>query len=100
MAPSAELQQKLSKTEGWKFYRSKWIQRKYPLKDFAGAIRFVNIIAKVSEEMQHHPDIMVQNFSEVIVRSITPSVENLTSKDFELARKINAEYDKVKYKKS
>ena len=57
----------------------------------------MNKIARIAEKSGHYPDIAVQNFSEVSVRTITPSVGEVTGKDLELAKKINKEYDAVKY---
>jgi len=93
---SKEVRQKLTKIEGWKMYRSKSVQRKFRLKDFNSAVAFVNRLASIANDANHHPDIVLQNYSEVIVRTMTHSVGGITNKDFDLAKKINKEYDSFK----
>jgi len=36
------------------------VQRTFAFDDFAGAMAFVNRIAELAEEVQHHPDILVR----------------------------------------
>ena len=95
---SKEVRQKLEKIEGWKLYRSKSIQRKFHLKDFDAAMSFINKIADIARKLNHHPDILAQNFSEVTIRTITHSEGGVTNKDLELAKAVNDEFDKTYFK--
>ena len=65
------------------------IARDFELRDFAGSIDFVNRIAPVAEEMNHHPDLAI-SWSQVTVTLSTHSEGGLTVSDFELARRIDA----------
>lgn len=64
------------------------IRRKFSFADFAGSMAFVNKIAALAEAANHHPDITIQ-WNKVSLTLTTHSEKGLTSKDFDLARKID-----------
>ncbi len=55
---------------------------------FAGAIRFVNAVADLAEEADHHPDIDIR-WNTVTLRLSTHSEGGITQADLDLARKID-----------
>ncbi len=57
--------------------------------DFMGAIGAVNSIAKLAEEADHHPDILIYGWNKVRIKLRTHDVGGLSSRDFELAKKID-----------
>jgi 4a-hydroxytetrahydrobiopterin dehydratase len=61
---------------------------KYKFKDFREALNFVNNVWKISEEINHHPNIKIQNYNEVILEIYTHSSNTITQKDLELKEKI------------
>jgi 4a-hydroxytetrahydrobiopterin dehydratase len=65
------------------------IVRDWQLKDFAAAIAFVNRVAEVAEEMNHHPDILVHGWNKVRLSVTNHSAGGLTAADFELAKRID-----------
>ncbi|MEJ2503753.1 MAG: 4a-hydroxytetrahydrobiopterin dehydratase [Gemmatimonadota bacterium] len=65
------------------------IRKTYTLDSFAGAIAFVNRIAELAEEANHHPDIDIR-YDRVGCTLSTHSEGGLTEKDFDLARKLDA----------
>jgi 4a-hydroxytetrahydrobiopterin dehydratase len=65
------------------------IVRDWQLKDFAAAIAFVNRVADVAEEMNHHPDILVHGWNKVRLSVTNHSAGGLTGADFELAARID-----------
>ena len=65
----------------------KKIEHKYKFKDFVEAIKFVNKVAEVAEEDQHHPDIFV-SYSRVTITLWTHAIGGLSVNDFILASKI------------
>jgi len=69
------------------------IARTYQFKDFPGAIKFVNTVAKLAEKAWHHPDIDVR-WNKVTLRLTTHDQGGLTEKDFTLA----AAFDKASNK--
>jgi 4a-hydroxytetrahydrobiopterin dehydratase len=77
----------LPAVKDWK-KQSAAITRTYQFKDFAGAMEFVNKLARAAEEVNHHPDIDIR-WNKVTLTLATHSEGGLTQKDFDLARKID-----------
>jgi len=63
------------------------IHRGFEFKDFKTAMQFVNAVARIAEEQNHHPDIHVF-YKLVYLELTTHSAMGLTEKDFLLASKI------------
>lgn len=64
------------------------IRRQFTFKNFKGAIAFVNKIAEVAEEEQHHPDIYIF-YNKVQIDLFTHAVGGLSENDFIVAQKID-----------
>jgi 4a-hydroxytetrahydrobiopterin dehydratase len=64
------------------------IVRDVELKNFMGAIEFVNQVGEVAEEMDHHPDILIHGWNKVKITVTTHSEGGLTDNDFKLASQI------------
>ncbi len=60
----------------------------YTFKDFALTINFVNKIAAVAEEEQHHPDLTI-SYNNLGVELSTHAIGGLSENDFILAAKID-----------
>jgi 4a-hydroxytetrahydrobiopterin dehydratase len=63
------------------------IERTFEFDDFAGSIDFVNGVAELAEEMDHHPDIDIR-YAKVRIILSTHSKGGLTEMDFEMAERI------------
>lgn len=59
------------------------------LKDFRAAMAFVNQVADVAEQLNHHPDITI-SWNRVGLEVTTHDSGGLTALDFELARSVDA----------
>ena len=66
------------------------IVRDWEFKDFKQAIAFVNQVADIAEEANHHPDITVHGWNKVRLSVTNHSAGGLTEADFALAGKIDA----------
>jgi 4a-hydroxytetrahydrobiopterin dehydratase len=64
------------------------IERRYEFVDFAESIAFVNRVAALAEDCNHHPDLAV-SWNVVTLWLTTPSEGGLTENDFELARGVD-----------
>ena len=64
------------------------ISRTFHLKDFSRAIDFVNAVAEMAEDVDHHPDIDVR-YNKVTIMLTTHSAGGLTRSDIELAAGID-----------
>ncbi len=60
------------------------LEREFRFKDFASAMHFVNRVAEVAEEANHHPDIAI-HYNHVVLRFWTHSQNAITELDVELA---------------
>lgn len=66
------------------------ISRTYEFEDFVVAMKFVNVVAALAEQAQHHPDIDVR-WNKVTLALTTHDAGGLTEKDFALARDCDAQ---------
>ncbi|MDD2871451.1 MAG: 4a-hydroxytetrahydrobiopterin dehydratase [Candidatus Gracilibacteria bacterium] len=60
----------------------------YEFKNFLEAIAFVNKLAILAEDLNHHPDIKIFNYKYVEISISTHSENKITSRDYELAELI------------
>lgn len=90
---SREVAERLRKdTPDWVFEEDgKAIRRQFKLKDFKAAIAFVNAVADVAEEEDHHPDIFIR-YRQVTFTLSTHAIGGLSENDFILAAKIDKLY--------
>ena len=65
------------------------ISRTYQFKDFPTAMKFVNAVADLAEQAQHHPDVDIR-WNRVTLALTTHDAGGLTEKDFALARQCDA----------
>jgi len=72
---------------GWTL-GEKAIEREFKFKDFKGAMEFVNKVADIANEQDHHPDIYI-SYNMVRLTLSTHKVGGLSANDFILAAKIN-----------
>jgi 4a-hydroxytetrahydrobiopterin dehydratase len=61
----------------------------YEFKDFVAAMAFVNRVADVAEEVNHHPDILVHGWNKVRLTLTTHSEGKLTDNDHAMAQRID-----------
>jgi 4a-hydroxytetrahydrobiopterin dehydratase len=64
------------------------IEKLFKFKNFAEAIIFVNEVAEIAEEQDHHPDIFIQ-WNKVTLTLWTHAIRGLFENDFILAAKID-----------
>ncbi len=81
-----EIDARMSKLSGWQLAGDS-IKKDFKLGDFPAAMGFVVKIALEAERVQHHPDITIE-YNRVRIVLTTHSEEGLTTKDFDLAEKI------------
>jgi 4a-hydroxytetrahydrobiopterin dehydratase len=84
---AGELKERMKKVPEWELEK-KHIERTFEFDDFADAIDFVNAVAEVAEEEEHHPDIDIR-YNKVRLVVSTHSKGGLTELDFGLAERID-----------
>jgi 4a-hydroxytetrahydrobiopterin dehydratase len=65
------------------------IVREWRFEDFREAIAFVNRVAEVAEEANHHPDIFVHGWNKVKLSLTNHSAGGLTETDFVVAARFD-----------
>lgn len=81
-----EIQQALESLDGWLPVKDS-IEKTFQFADFAEAMAFVNEVAGLAEEANHHPDIAI-TWNKVRLTLSTHSEGGVTRKDIELAGSI------------
>ena len=80
--------------EAWTAARPRWrfrdgaIHKEYAFQSFRSAIVFVNRVATIADELNHHPDIDVR-YDKVILRMWSHDAGGVTQRDLNLAERID-----------
>ncbi len=65
------------------------IHKDFKFADFSDAVCFLNKVAEIAEEEDHHPDLHLTDYKFLKIVLSTHAAGGLTNKDFLLARKID-----------
>ena len=84
----ADIESVLSRLPGWERAGSS-IRRTFDFDSFAAAIAFVDRVAELADEADHHPDIDIR-YSKVTLVLSTHSAGGLTHRDARLAERIDS----------
>ncbi|HEM49503.1 MAG TPA: 4a-hydroxytetrahydrobiopterin dehydratase [Caldithrix sp.] len=83
-----QIQKELSNLTGWKLDNDA-IRRDWEFRDFSEALIFINRVGSLVEKHDHHPEIF-NVYNKVTLRFNTHSAGGITTKDFNIARDIDA----------
>lgn len=72
----------------WSLDKNEFIKRSFTFNDFKETMRFVNKVADLAEQEQHHPDMFV-GYGKAELEFTTHDVGGLSEKDFIMAAKID-----------
>lgn len=86
LLPESEIKSRLKALKGWKG-EGDFITKTFEFGNFMDGIQFIDRIAKVAEEEQHHPDIHVK-YTTIKLSIQTHSAGGVTKRDFDLAASI------------
>ena len=82
-----EVNHYLERLDDWQFDGNA-IKREWIFKDFSEAIDFINIMAVIAENHNHHPEIY-NVYNRVSLRFNTHDAGGITEKDINIAKEIN-----------
>ncbi len=86
----SEAKQLLTQVIGWQLDEQRQvIFRNFEFKNFYETMAFVNAIAWIAHQENHHPDLEL-GYKDCLVRYTTHAVNGLSKNDFICAAKINA----------
>lgn len=89
LAPE-QVRELLAAVPGWQLAGDgQRIRREWRVKDFAVALDFFQRIGQIAEEEDHHPDLHLTGYRNVVVELATHAIGGLSENDFILAAKIN-----------
>ena len=63
--------------------------KEFVFSTFQDAIDFVNAVAKIADEADHHPDIFI-SYNKVKISLITHDLGEISEKDYSLAKEIES----------
>ncbi len=72
----------------------KTIHRTFRTKSFARGVQFINRVATVADELDHHPDVILTALA-VIMTLTSHDVGQVTEKDYALAQRINDIWEEI-----
>jgi 4a-hydroxytetrahydrobiopterin dehydratase len=76
----------IKQLNGWYVEDNKKLKKEYEFSTYFDAINFVNSVAKLAEDEQHHPYIHI-NFKKILVIMFTHKIDGLHENDFIMASK-------------
>lgn len=82
-----QISQKLSAYRGWEYLDGKLVKT-YRTVDFLKAMDFVNKVAVIAENLNHHPDLSVHDYNQITFSLRTHDAQGVTEKDFALLKEI------------
>ena len=88
----SEIHKYQKKVDGWDILKNEkkifYLYKKYNFKNFLESQKFINEVGKISEEEQHHPDILF-GWGYAEIKITTHAIKGLSENDFILAAKID-----------
>jgi len=80
----------MKETPEWEVDSSeKIIERSLTFRNFSDAMVFVNRVAEIAEEENHHPNILLHGYKHVTISLTTHAIDGLSENDFIVAAKID-----------
>ncbi len=56
--------------------------------DFVRALALLNAIGDIAQKQNHHPNMTIQNYNELVITTTSHDADGLTEKDYKLAQAI------------
>lgn len=85
---SEEIQSKLPAVTGWTVEAGK-LKKEFQFSSFVEAFGFMSSVALLAESMNHHPE-WRNVYNRVTIELVTHDAGGISSRDFELAQRIEA----------
>lgn len=80
----------LKELPGWSLSEDgKSIHKKWVVKNFVAGMQFLQKVADLAEQEQHHPDLHLTGYKNIQIELSTHAIGGLSENDFIVAAKIN-----------
>jgi len=86
---ASQVELELKNLPDWKLNSSGEIEKVFVFSGFPQSLLFVNSVGLLAESCNHHPDMTIQ-WNKVTLSLTTHDSGGITSKDFELAKRVNS----------
>lgn len=83
-----EIQDRMNEIPNWRLEEDS-IVRDWSFNDFSEAMDFINQIARLAEDHDHHPELF-NVYNKVTLKFSTHDAGGLTNRDFKIARDIDS----------
>jgi 4a-hydroxytetrahydrobiopterin dehydratase len=83
-----QIQERLGSLKGWEQVGDT-LCKQFSFPDFKASLGFVNRVAAIAEELNHHPDILIE-YDTVTLTLSSHDAGGITERDFRLAARIDA----------
>jgi 4a-hydroxytetrahydrobiopterin dehydratase len=84
-----QLDMEMKEVSDWKLNSNGEIEKTFTFTGFPQSLMFVQAVGLLAESKNHHPDILIK-WNKVTLALTTHDAGGLSSKDFELAKLVNA----------
>ncbi len=84
-----QLDMEMKQVSDWKMNSNGEIEKTFTFTGFPQSLMFVQAVGLLAESKNHHPDILIK-WNKVTLALTTHDAGGLSSKDFELAKLVNA----------
>ncbi len=85
-----ESKAQLAQLDGWRLtHDGQRIRREWTVKNFMSGLDFVNRVAKLAEDDNHHPDLHLEGYRKLSIELWTHAIGGLSENDFIVAAKID-----------
>ena len=82
-----EINIKINEIDDWKIIDGS-LCKEFEFVNFVKAIEFINKIAEIAEEQEHHP-VLINSYNHLRIELKTHDVNGISKKDFKLAKTID-----------
>ena len=87
---AAQAMSQVEALTGWELIDdARQLRKDWKAKDFLAGMRFLNQVAELAEQEEHHPDLHLEGYRHVRIVTWTHAIEGLSENDFILAAKID-----------
>ena len=90
---SSQIESRLLTLDSWTVNNGE-LCNSYKLKSFMDVMSFANLVADKSEQIKHHPKIIIDD-SNIEFRLVTHDIGGLSNLDFNLAKFIHETYNEI-----
>lgn len=67
-----------------------FLGKNFSFNTFIQAVDFVNKVAEIAEQLNHHPEIFLHDYNQVRIQTTTHSEGKITQKDYTLTEQIDS----------